>query len=563
MKAQLDERELRIYCPTHKVTFEVVGASRIVCESNGEALARNFPYEAFWEYCSDCQTYWPANLGRSGKGREECLVCNRPVMRRYLCDQCWTLSLETKLPAKFKPFVFSQNGAPQPACPGCLSPNNSTLKRHLCADVEVEFITAHDICPFCDERIEGKLEAQTETLIQLCPDCSTAAKPTDRFCKHCGRLLEAQVRDHKEEAQQQIPKEEVLQRTSKAEVRQKTPGATPPPMPTIPSIKPLPDVASIKPATQVRQRVSVKKPGNGYYTSRDASVSSSIAPPPPLPVKTVTQNRATRLVIVVGCVVSAIVVAYFVAVMWRLQSQPDVKPEIKPAPPPLMAYVPGGEFVMGTDGGDEYERPQRKVRVESFYIDLYETTCEEYAKFVGATGHAPPKSWQDGRYPAGAARHPVTGVSWDDANAYAAWAGKRLPTEAEWEFAARGHDGRRYPWGNDWDPKAANAGKDKGSKAGIVDVGSYPLGKSPFGVFDLVGNAWEWTASDLEAYPGGKLPDKPVADMKVIRGNFWGSPPVRATTTFRRGWPARGDYDYQNTGFRCVKDIPPATAVRQ
>jgi serine/threonine protein kinase len=223
-----------------------------------------------------------------------------------------------------------------------------------------------------------------------------------------------------------------------------------------------------------------------------------------------------------------------------------------PIPPPGMAYVAGSEFLMGNDDGDEYERPAHKVMVKDFFIDIYEVTCEDYEKFIRATGHQPPESWVDGRYPPGSARRPVTGVSWDDAFAYAKWVGKRLPSEAEWEFAARGDDGRRYPWGNDWKASFANA--DVSAIGHMADVGNYPAGKSACGAFDMVGNAWEWTASDLIAYPGAHLSVQLSGDLKVLRGGCWMSKMNEATTTYRNGWPARGARTYDTTSFRCVKD---------
>jgi len=226
----------------------------------------------------------------------------------------------------------------------------------------------------------------------------------------------------------------------------------------------------------------------------------------------------------------------------------------KPAPPPGMIYVPGGELLMGREDGDEYERPQHKVRVRPFFIDLYEVTCEEYKKFIDATKRRAPPGWANGQYPPGATRRPVTGVTWDDASEYAAWAGKRLPTEMEWEFAARGSDGRRYPWGNEWRPSFANA--DTSAIGHMADVGAYKSGASPYGAFDMIGNAWEWTASNLTAYPGGELPKIHWSgDLKIIRGGCWKSTRREATTTYRRGWPARGASTYEDTGFRCAKDI--------
>ena len=226
----------------------------------------------------------------------------------------------------------------------------------------------------------------------------------------------------------------------------------------------------------------------------------------------------------------------------------------KPMPPEGMISVSGGTFMMGRNGGDVSERPAHQVSVKPFFIDAYEVTNENYAKFIQAAGHNIPATWTTGSYPDGAARRPVTGVAWDDAVAYCKWAGKRLPTEEEWEFAARGTDGRIYPWGNDWQQDAANA---NGARTDLVDVGSYK-GQSPFGAFDMVGNAWEWTASDFRAYPGGSLPTNlPSGDLKVIRGGSYESLKDVATVTYRTGWPARGAKTYSETGFRCVQDIAP------
>jgi formylglycine-generating enzyme required for sulfatase activity len=224
----------------------------------------------------------------------------------------------------------------------------------------------------------------------------------------------------------------------------------------------------------------------------------------------------------------------------------------KPVAPPRMAYVPGGEFLMGSDSGSEAERPAHKVAVKPFFIDLYEVTCEEYKKFIDATGHRAPPCWVKRDYPRGWAGRPVTGVDWDDASAYAAWAGKRLPTEQEWEFAARGGDGRRYPWGNQWKANAANA--DSTSHKHADNVGKHRAGASPFGLLDMAGNAWEWTASDYTDYRTGGLPPG-AGDQKVIRGGSWAEDRQKATTTFRQALPARGTPPYGNLSFRCAKDV--------
>jgi formylglycine-generating enzyme required for sulfatase activity/predicted Ser/Thr protein kinase len=259
--------------------------------------------------------------------------------------------------------------------------------------------------------------------------------------------------------------------------------------------------------------------------------------------------------IIAGVLVVAISIAAWAG--WRSWTQPNKQTGYNatshPTPPAGMVYVPGGDFMMGRDDGDDpFERPAHKVTVKPFFMDQFEVTNEDYAKFVNATAHPAPSNWTNGNYPAGAARKPATGVNWDDATAYAKWAGKRLPTEEEWEFAARSTDGRIYPWGNDWQTGSANA---DGASNGTVDVGTYK-GASPFGVYDMVGNAWQWTASKLAAYPGGSIPTQTdAASLKVIRGCTYACKASQATATYRRGWPATGADNYNNTGFRCVQDV--------
>ena len=224
--------------------------------------------------------------------------------------------------------------------------------------------------------------------------------------------------------------------------------------------------------------------------------------------------------------------------------------ENKPAPPPGMVYVPGGTFTMGRDDGGKDEKPVHEVPVAPFYLDRYEVTNAEYLEFVNAKGHKAPLNWRNSTFRPGEEKFPVVGVSWNDAKAYAEWKGKRLPTEDEWEFAARGEDDRLYPWGNSWDAKNANV-----QSTALKQVGSFPC-NSPFEICDLIGNAWEWTASDFKAYPNGSL--SPVyigkTNLKTLRGGNFMTEIGYATATHRVGLAATGA-DYTRIGFRCVKEI--------
>lgn len=236
-----------------------------------------------------------------------------------------------------------------------------------------------------------------------------------------------------------------------------------------------------------------------------------------------------------------------------------------PTPPTGMAFVPGGEFTLGREDGEPDERPTRMVAVKPFFIDQNEVTNEQYQKFLDETKYPPPPSWKGGHFPQGAETLPVTDVTWEDAMTYARSVGKRLPTEEEWEFAARGTDGRLFPWGNDWQPDHANSKAKANEKRQAQPVGQSPQGDSPFGLHDLSGNAWEWTSSDYVAYPGGFIEPPPAgfSNLKVIRGGSFDSSPKSATTTLRRGWPATrkdwptpGNARYDQTGFRCAQDAP-------
>lgn len=215
------------------------------------------------------------------------------------------------------------------------------------------------------------------------------------------------------------------------------------------------------------------------------------------------------------------------------------------APPsvPGMCRVPKGLYTLGSDEHAATDGPRRTYRLESdFYIDKYEVTNEEYLEFVTQTGHEPPPHWVNGKYPEGRGRHPVVNVTAADAEAYAAWKKKRLPTEEEWECAARGYSGYIYPWGNEYHKEYCN-GADSGI-GDTVPVGQYEAGRSPCGAYDMAGNVWEWTASWFDE----------AKTKRVIRGSSYNpfDPDPRASKRAGRDPNSRNPY----TGFRCAMDAP-------
>ncbi len=195
--------------------------------------------------------------------------------------------------------------------------------------------------------------------------------------------------------------------------------------------------------------------------------------------------------------------------------------------PEGMVYVPPGPFYMGSPAEGVAGRPQRppeETWVGGFFLDRLEVTQGEYAQFVQATGYRPPYvdeawaselglNWEGGRPPPDKLDHPVVLVNFYDAEAYCAWAGKRLPTEAEWEKAAYGTDGRIYPWGDAWEEGRANQGRqadadnfdDSDGYKLTSPAGAFPDGASPYGALDMFGNAWEWTS------------DAPAGDWSEVR----------------------------------------------
>jgi formylglycine-generating enzyme required for sulfatase activity len=226
-----------------------------------------------------------------------------------------------------------------------------------------------------------------------------------------------------------------------------------------------------------------------------------------------------------------------------------------------MVEIPSGLFTMGSSDGEFDERPLHKVEMESFYMDRYEVTNLQYQKFILANPHYQKgkvkfedadynylNDWIGNEFPKGKENHPTVYISWHAANAYAKWAKKSLPTEAQFEYAARGgYEGMMYVWGNSWEPHLSNfRGK------GIMPVGSFSM--NGFGVNDMAGNVWEWTSDGYELYLEGeeKNPRPRLNNhQKVIRGGSWGSNKNEMRVSVRRTEKpnvCRGDL-----GFRCIK----------
>ncbi len=260
--------------------------------------------------------------------------------------------------------------------------------------------------------------------------------------------------------------------------------------------------------------------------------------------------------------IAAIVVAVCAVAQSPVVVAVPVSKELAPVP---MVTIPAGEFLMGNPEGkgraDEW--PQRSVYLDAFAIDQVEVTNERYMRFVMSTGHRnPPNPYGTGPLLSvkGIEQLPVAQTTWYDAKAYCSWAKKRLPTEAEWEKAARGTDGRLFPWGNEPATlKRANFDREWEDEKTLYPVGSLPGGDSPYGVKDMAGNAREWVSDwyDPEYYkhapdrnPQG--PDKKGV-VRSIRGGSWHSPVADITTSAR----GRGGFALQThgTGFRCARGL--------
>ena len=243
--------------------------------------------------------------------------------------------------------------------------------------------------------------------------------------------------------------------------------------------------------------------------------------------------------------------------------------------------IPSGAFIMGTDieafygtalANSEHakldEAPMHVRFLEAYRIEQYPVTNAEYALFVQATDHAPPSHWRNGDFAPEAANLPVVHVSWYDCSAYAEWANRRLPTEAEWEKACRGPDGRIYPWGNIFVSDESESTETLPESSEILTSHLTPIGVrsaivSPYGIGEAVGNVWEWTADWYQPYPDTKREkDRGSLDgkHKTLRGGSWLEVQDGTAERYFRcanRLHAPPDYTAGNIGFRCVREAPP------
>jgi formylglycine-generating enzyme len=253
---------------------------------------------------------------------------------------------------------------------------------------------------------------------------------------------------------------------------------------------------------------------------------------------------------------AALAVALIAASIWFARTTGEPAQTIAGNDGAPLALVPAGKFTMG----DDVESPQREIYLDAYYIDQFEVTTGRYAKFLAATGAVgAPEGWGALDLNKGA-ELPVMGVDWNDASAYCKWAGRRLPTESEWEKSARGADGRRYPWGEAL-PTLDHANHQNFSAqaydGGLRKVGTHPLGRSPFGVDDLSGNVAEWVAdwyTDSFPHSDVRNPKGPETGIgRVVRGSGRFDPADRLVITKR--FHGKPDLRAEDIGFRCAWDV--------
>jgi formylglycine-generating enzyme required for sulfatase activity len=228
---------------------------------------------------------------------------------------------------------------------------------------------------------------------------------------------------------------------------------------------------------------------------------------------------------------------------------------VNPRDGSVLVHIPEGEFEMGSAAGEGHddERPRHRVKLKGYWIGVHAVTNAQYASFVKATVRTGPGQWEQ----AGEADHPAVNVSWDDAQAYAEWAGCALASEAQWERACRGPKGLGYPWGEDWDQSRCRNDRNKGSQTTCA-VYDYPKGASGYGTLNQSGNVWEWVADWYDEKYYEKSPTEDPAGpgqgaARVYRGGGWdGADPGYFRAAYR-DWSDPGYRSGVPLGFRLVR----------
>lgn len=359
-----------------------------------------------------------------------------------------------------------------------------------------------------------RLKADTTV---MCPACFRKNRPRKTFaCEVCGR--ENLCQSHEEEPN-------VCKMCSLLQAQQEgeAPRAAPAPPPEEPAA---PEPAPSPPAPEDLGDVPAEPP-----PAAEEELEVEELPPPAPPAAEVADDLAARTPVA--------------------REEEGVAETEEPSPEPSaaedMILIPAGPFPMGDEGNEK--NPRRAVEVEEFYIDKYPVTNAQFREFLDETGYEPEQvqnfleHWANQQIPDGKENHPVIFVSQLDAQAYAAWMDKALPTEEEWEKAARGLEARQYPWGNTFDAEKCNSRESE--KQDTTPIDFYPAGASPFGCIDLAGNCFEWTCS---WYDEGQR-------FIVVRGGSWNRD-KGATICSNRDYfePASR---YNRVGFRCVKHVAP------
>ncbi len=559
--------------------------------------------------CAACNLHYPDHLSFCRRcGQPLVRSTSDPVMDSICCTRCGarTVRGENFCQQCGNPVA---TGGPETVVGACYHCGTSWRSAWLfcktCGLDRDRALLLPTSSPALPSYAQKTLMTEVEELSQMarvfCKRCGAEAKPFSKYCETCGNTLDLSKEARKAEAAMDdaetaavTEKSGALPATTVPETQTEPPPAK---LSMSPSDRDLRPAVFEPPAADRRGGRRTDAIGESSLTASlagdsEAAVASSEAEaqtetlvtslPKTAPPAYADSSHSVRRSDSVGAWVVWMIIAVLALaaglVAWRLlknqqeqvssasnqtaaQPAPESSPGVAPgavqsasesaAAPEGMVYVPGGTFNQGREGGDEFESPAHAVTVKPFFIDRNEVTNEEYQRFVSA-GHRAPLHWGDGKLPEGQAKFPVVNVSWDDAYGYAQWANKRLPTEAEWEFAARGTDERIYPWGSGWKEDYANVGRNK--DAGLMEVGRFAAGASPFGALDMCGNVWEWTSSDYEDYPGRKTPSSLAgAGLKVIRGGAYDVPPKRATATYRGAIPP--DRIPDKTGFRCARDV--------